>query len=216
MTDKRFLADVWNEVMTSLEVRGQISWPVFDRICRAYESPSRHYHTLTHLRICITHIMDIRHIVLNYDEVVFAIFMHDYIQSETGENDVPNSVLAAQEAADELGLEADFKIVVTEIIMATSHTEGNNASFDGDIVADADLSILASDEPDYRKYMANVRKEYPSVSDDEFYPARLRILREFLGRKGLYRTSRFEKEFDAKARQNLQMEIAEIESLINA
>ncbi len=212
MTDKKFLADMWNDIMISLEVPPYQAWPVFDRICSAYEATGRHYRTLGHIRTCIDHVLKIKHMVLDYDEVIFAIFLHDFVQTETGQNDVPRSVLAAQEIADELGLGADFKIVVGEIIMATSHTEGNNISFDGDIVADADLSILASDETVYRTYMANVRKEYPSIPDDKFYPERLQILKMFLDRKALYRTNRFEKELTDRARRNLQMEIDEIEA----
>lgn len=44
------------------------------------------------------------------------------------------------------------------------------------IFLDLDMSILATNRPDYELYCQNVRKEYSSYTDDQFRQGRLQFL----------------------------------------
>ncbi|UZT77368.1 hypothetical protein OF113_20420 [Ectopseudomonas chengduensis] len=59
---------------------------LFDQLVRAYEEPQRHYHSLQHLRECLTHFEQARHLAQQPGEVAIALWFHDAIYDVRGKN----------------------------------------------------------------------------------------------------------------------------------
>jgi predicted metal-dependent HD superfamily phosphohydrolase len=73
---------------------------------------------------------------------------------------------------------------------------------------DIDLAILASPEPRYHQYAAEVRREYAAYGDDAYRAGRIRVLEKLLGRPKLYVSAVFEGAgMEEMARNNTRREI---------
>ncbi len=120
------------------------------------------------------------------------------------------------EAALTFGLGKVFAERVEDIIMATVHDGAPLVTIEEKYVADIDLVILASPEEEYRTYAKAVRQEYGHVKDETFYAGRKKFLETLLGRKELFQTIYFEKNYLSPAQENMTRELKEIETLINA
>jgi predicted metal-dependent HD superfamily phosphohydrolase len=72
---------------------------------------------------------------------------------------------------------------------------------------DFDLSILGQDWEIYEAYIQNIRKEYKLYPDFLYNPSRRKILENFLKRKSLFFTEKYQDILEDKARVNLIREI---------
>jgi predicted metal-dependent HD superfamily phosphohydrolase len=80
----------------------------------------------------------------------------------------------------------------------------------GALLADADLAILAAEPAAYARYAAAVREEYAAVPDETFRPGRAAILRRLTELPALFRIVPDRAAWTARARANLEAEIAEL------
>jgi predicted metal-dependent HD superfamily phosphohydrolase len=74
-----------------------------------------------------------------------------------------------------------------------------------------DLSILGQPPEVYRKFEADVRREYWWVLAPIFRRERARILRSFLERPHIYNLGVFRDRYEAQARRNVAAALAALE-----
>jgi predicted metal-dependent HD superfamily phosphohydrolase len=91
--------------------------------------------------------------------------------------------------------------------LTAGHATGEDDR-DGELLCDADLAILASDEQAYADYTAAIRREYAHVPDDAFKGGRAQVLKALLELPAIYRLPPLREAWEAKARANLERELA--------
>jgi predicted metal-dependent HD superfamily phosphohydrolase len=80
---------------------------------------------------------------------------------------------------------------------------------------DFDLEVLGRNPLDYALYATQIRKEYGHFSDTDYAIRRLCVLGKFLGRQRLFFSDSFHAACEARARQNLEGEIAKLKKTLS-
>lgn len=192
-------------------------------LLKRWEEAHRSYHNSAHLLEMLGH-LDTFYSGQTPRPLALAAWFHDAVYEGTPGNDERHSAqLAATslapliEAGQLKHTELDAALALIEA--TTSHTlpledqclEQAGLSFkDAELFLDADVAILAADEPRYHRYCAGVRAEYGHIADTDFRQGRTRILADFLGREKIYLSQRGQADFEQKARQNMARELAEL------
>lgn len=140
-------------------------------IYEKYSGKKRHYHNLDHLSNMLTQLGACRHLVADWDSVLFALFYHDLVYDPTLKDNEEKSAAEAEKKLRSLGVPAATMNHVNELILAT---KSHKVSPENDVklFTDADLSILGSTEDEYEQYHNNVRKEYSIYPDILYKPGR--------------------------------------------
>jgi predicted metal-dependent HD superfamily phosphohydrolase len=173
---------------------------------RTYRQPNRFYHGLDHITECFVELDAAINagLVENEEAMRFAIWYHDYFQDH--DHDEESSAKQGYTAAKEIGYDEEFAMTVWRLIMVTTHSDKYPPiSNDEKLMVDIDLSPLAADNFSERTMW--VRKEYPDVPDDVFFPARKAILKAFLDRGAIYQTPFFQQRHQEAAKANLEKAI---------
>lgn len=214
---RRTLLDRWERT-----IPGQLQ--LGKDLLERWEEPHRSYHNSAHLLEMLGH-LDAFYSGRTPRPLALAAWFHDAVYEGTPGNDERRS---AQLAATSLAplIEAgqlqrtELNAVLALIEATTSHTlplenqhleQAGLSIKDAELFLDADLAILAADEPRYRRYCAGVRAEYGHITDEDFRQGRARILADFLDREKIYLSQRGQADFEQKARQNMARELAELQ-----
>lgn len=195
--DARFL-DVWTAAGA-----GAGAPAAFAELSRRLAEPARHYHTLAHVLATLAALDTCRHRLVRPAEAELALWYHDAVY-DTGRND--NEARSADLAAATLeaaGMATDVAARIRSMIGDTRHAEPASSP-DGQLVADADLAILAAEPSVFDAYDAAIREEYGWVPEPVYRAERRRILAEFLSRPRIYQSECFRQRFEAAARANLE------------
>jgi predicted metal-dependent HD superfamily phosphohydrolase len=179
-------------------------------LLQRWMEPQRQYHDVLHL----AHVLDVidRHAALapHPDRVRVAAWLHDAIYDPQALGDA-NERDSAQFAAGllvTLGAPDDVAAEVARLVGLTAgHATGADDP-DGELLCDADLAILASDEERYAHYTAAIRREYAHVPDDAFKDGRAQVLKALLELPSIYRHPEIREAWEAKARANLAKELS--------
>ena len=172
---------------------------------KAYSKKSRYYHNLTHLEEMVFWFTKYKEQLQQPKEVLFSIFYHDYVYKVTRKD---NELKSAEHAIALLKSNHQLnKQLVFELILATQLHQ-HNENEDSNWLIDFDLKILSKDWEDYKIYCQQIRKEYKIYPDFLYNPGRKKALEHFLANKNIYQTQEFRTLFEAKARENIQKEIA--------
>lgn len=186
-----------------------LSPELMSELTMAYTAPGRFFHNLDHIQACLAELEDALQngaSVEDPDAVRFAIWFHDVVYDGTRNDNEERSADAAREAALRLGHPVDFADRVHRLVLVTKHSDAYpTLAPDEELLCDIDLTSLAA--PDFAANTEKIRQEYAHVPPDLFYPARRRILSQFLTRNRIYRTRFFSEKYEAKARVNLLREI---------
>jgi predicted metal-dependent HD superfamily phosphohydrolase len=198
----------------------------FDRVCRelgvaadratyarlvaAYDARGRHYHTLDHLAACLAELDPVRPLAERPAEVEIALWFHDAVYRTRARDNEAKSAAWAVEFLGGAGCNAAALARIERHIMATRHSEVV-ASGDTALVLDVDLSILGQPPEVYRKFEADVRREYWWVPAPIFRRERVRILRSFLERPHVYNLDAFRDRYEAQARRNVAAALAALD-----
>ncbi|BCW88655.1 hypothetical protein sos41_17960 [Alphaproteobacteria bacterium SO-S41] len=178
----------------------------FDGIVAAYSEPHRAYHTLEHLDFIFARLVEHAADAKEPSRLAFAAWYHDILYDPAAKDNEEKSALRAIEELTDLGATPAFVKRVARLIRATAaHTKGG-ADADDDLFLDADFSILGADPKTYRRYVANVRREYAAVSDENWRTGRGAFLANALAQPRVFRTDRFEAVYGAQARDNMTAE----------
>jgi predicted metal-dependent HD superfamily phosphohydrolase len=184
---------------STTEIR--MHWKDFEKV---YSKKSRHYHNLIHLEEMIV-LYEIYHSKLQFpDEVLYAIFYHDYVYKVTKKD---NEQKSAEYALSILPSNASLnKQLVFEMICATQLHQHNETE-DINWLIDFDLKILSKDWKSYQIYCEQIRSEYKIYPDFLYKLGRKKALQHFLENDFIYQTPEFRTKYEQTARQNIQLEI---------
>ncbi|WP_319616483.1 HD domain-containing protein [Flavobacterium flavipigmentatum] len=172
---------------------------------KVYSVKSRHYHNLTHLEDMIVSFETYRDQIQNPNEIIFAIFYHDYIyKSSKKDNELKSAEYALSILPENTKLD---KQLVFDTICATQLHQHHQIE-DINWLIDFDLKILARDWNEYQMYFEQIRKEYRIYPDFLYKPGRAKALQHFLENEFIFQTEEFRKLYEEKARRNIEKEIS--------
>ena len=188
-----------------------------------YEQPHRKYHTSVHLSEMLTALKTLyeQHHTATPRAVLLAAWFHDAVyEANPGEDEAASADLARTTLTPLASTGSLTNREVTAIAhlieLTASHqladgieeyTSGALTRADAAFFLDADLAILAADNPRYTRYVAGVRAEYAHYAPDAFTRGRAAILQGFLNRTAIYASDTAHLLWDAPARLNLRTEL---------
>jgi predicted metal-dependent HD superfamily phosphohydrolase len=194
-------------------VRPEAGAPVFDLLVTAYSSSDRHYHNLEHLDEMFRVAARLGTLTDDAGPLQLAIWFHDAVYDSRADDNEARSAELAVTLLGPIGLPASVLERVTRLIRATAHTSGvQQPPGDRDtlILLDADMSVFGTPEDRYRRYAADIRREYAWVAEVEYRKGRSRVLEQFLARPRIYWHDLTFQELDGPARANIRAELAEL------
>ncbi len=185
---------------------------VFDDLVARYGEEGRHYHVFAHASGVVDTVLSLHSTGDAWAVTVLAAWFHDAVHDSTsppGSDEGRSAVLATRALAG-LGATLTATGEVARLICLTAHHDPVVGDRNGALLCDADLAVLASDEDDYRAYVAAVRAEYAHVDDDTWRAGRRALLRSFLDRPRIYRTIPGRERWEPRARINISAELTQL------
>ncbi len=203
--------------MNTLERRWHRTWAdlglpqpapaILEHLLTRYRETHRSYHTVQHLEECFALLDELRPLANEPAVIALALWYHDAVywprrsNNEPASADMARADLEAADAPDPL-IEA-----VTAMILATTHLAAPLPG-DTEILIDIDLAILGAEPPRFAEYERQIRTEYSWVPGFLFRRKRAEVLKGFLARPQIYRTSLLHARLEARARRNLVTAVA--------
>ncbi|WP_439625566.1 HD domain-containing protein [Gemmata sp.] len=202
----------WVRLVAAFGVAPADAYPPFDRLVAAYTAPDRHYHTLEHLGEMFRVAGRLAAHTRDPLAVQLAIWFHDAVYDPRAKDSEARSAALAADELTALGVPPATVEAVQRLVTATAHLLGDAPPADPDaaVVIDADLAILGAADARYRRYAADVRREYAFVPDADYRTGRAAVLRRFLARPRIYHHDVLFEEGEARARENLTAELREL------
>jgi predicted metal-dependent HD superfamily phosphohydrolase len=174
-----------------------------------WSEPQRHYHTVAHLSAVLDVVESHAHLAPHPERVRLAAWMHDavYDPRALGDANERDSAEFAEGLLATLGVPAETAAEVARRggLTAGHATEADDP--DGELLCDADLAILASDDQAYASYTAAIRREYAHVPEEAFRDGRAQVLKALLELPSIYRLDPLRAAWEQKARANLSREL---------
>jgi len=206
-------------LLQPFQVSPRFSQKVFLDLVRAYSTVGRFYHTLEHIQLVLKVIEEIRRqstpqtlLVINLPAIQLAAWFHDVIYDSKSKDNEEKSAEYAAATLTRLGIPINTVECVKNLILHTKNHQAPSTDIDSQILLDADLAILGASELEYKTYAQGIRQEYAWVADELYRMIRIQVLQIFLQRERIYLTPQLFGKLEAKARLNLQAEIAALSS----
>jgi predicted metal-dependent HD superfamily phosphohydrolase len=190
-------------------------WPlahaeaVRDELLAAYAAPARGYHDTRHLSEVLDRLDELAGAGTPFDRlpVELAAWFHDAVyDGRPGDEE-----RSAQWAEDVLAAHEPRQ--VGEVVRLVRLTETHRPADDdrnGCALSDADLAILAASPERYAEYVADVRREYAHVADDDFRAGRTAVLTDLLAKPRLFHTAHARETWETVARVNIEAELSRL------
>jgi predicted metal-dependent HD superfamily phosphohydrolase len=200
----------WVRLLARFGVGAAEAYGPFDRLVAAYSGPERHYHNLEHLGEMFRVAGRLAAHTDDPAALQLAIWFHDAVYDPRAKDNEAKSATLAADVLRPLGVPAATVERVARLVNATAHLASAEPPADRDtaVLLDADLAILGAAEERYRRYAADIRKEYAFVPEADYRTGRAAVLRTFLARPRIFLTQLMFEEGEARARANLVWEIA--------
>lgn len=177
----------------------------------AYSAPERHYHSLDHLATMFQTLESVHLPEAALPEVQLAVWYHDAVYDSRSKDNEERSADVARDALTALGWSPEVRTETARLISLTRTHQTRAGDRAGQLLLDADLAILGSEEPIYDDYARAIRMEYTWVSEEAYRAGRAQLLERFLQRSRLFGTDNLYKRFEDRARRNLQRELTLLE-----
>lgn len=174
-----------------------------------WTEPQRHYHDVTHLEAVLDVVDRWSGLAANPDRVRLAAWLHDavYDPRALGDANERDSAEFAEGLLQSLGTPVEVAAEVARLVGLTAgHAPGDDDP-DGELLCDADLSILAADPERYARYTGAIRREYAHVPDDAFRAGRTQVLTALLELPSIYRLAPIREQWEETAQTNLEAEL---------
>jgi predicted metal-dependent HD superfamily phosphohydrolase len=172
-----------------------------------YTNPNRHYHNLAHILNFLNLFDQYKTSIEQALLFELAIWYHDAIyNAKAKDNELQSAILAQklfEEYLDEMSLS-----YVNALIMSTEGHFPRLENQDTYLFLDFDLSILAAAPSVYNLYSEAIWQEYKIAYIKVLYKiGRKKVLKNFLAREKIYFSPVFYEKYEAKARQNIALEL---------
>lgn len=193
-------------------------WPLspslFATLVTLYQTPTRHYHDLTHL-IELSALFEWVATQRGWQQpgvVYAALLFHDAVyRADRNDNEAASAALAADLLSRESGWQhahqaepATARTRVAQLIHATAlHGHARDTDGDTSYFLDADMAILAAPPPRFAEYQQQIAAEYQHVPAPLFRAGRRAFLQRVLAMPTIFQTELFQQRFEAAARANL-------------
>ncbi len=206
MTDATLSAQRWQTLWQRLGASAPEG--SFATLAAHYAEPQRHYHNGAHINACLQQLERFQHLAHDLPVVEFALWTHDAIYHTQRQDNEAASADLAEAWLREAGLPEHIDSVRRHIL-ATAHVEPAAAD-DAGLVVDIDLSVLALPADAYHAYTEAIRAEFAWVPAALFKAGRAKVLNTLLAMPYLYSHEDIRALWEAKARANLQAELARL------
>jgi predicted metal-dependent HD superfamily phosphohydrolase len=180
-----------------------------------YAEPHRRYHDTRHLATVLTRIDEF---AADHDLflVRLAAWFHDAVYA------IPPGQLSNEDASARLarrllgraGLEQEDINEIARLVQLTATHRPGPHDPEGELLCDADLSVLAGGPDEYASYLAAIRGEYAHVPEEAFVAGRCAVLTELLTGNLFHTTEGF--RLEQRARANVENELAELEARLDS
>ena len=197
---------VFKTELTVLGTDQSLTEQLLEEIRSNYSKADRYYHTLVHLDKLVNELLPVKDKIHDWQTLVFSIAYHDIIYNTRKQDNEEKSAELAFQRLTQLRLPAKQIEKCSNQIKAT---KGHQLSSDSDTnyFTDADLAILGSDHESYKKYAAQIRKEYRFYPGFLYKPGRQKVLMHFLAMESIYKTDWFKEKYESRARHSLSDEL---------
>ncbi|KAG5190972.1 hypothetical protein JKP88DRAFT_160272 [Tribonema minus] len=203
----------WQQLMSQLGVPQETGWQWWQTVDTHYSEGPRSYHTHEHIADMLQQLTAMQPPPCKPALLTLAIFFHDVIYDPmSGTNEEDSAALYTTFAAA-ITQEASDAQLVSDYIIATKTHSSSPATADSNLAAllDLDLAVLGRPREGYQQYASQIRREYSFVPAAEYCSKRAAVLRQLAAAPALYRTQHFATTHEARARENLAAEIAQLE-----
>ena len=195
------LLNRWNSIMPGHDA-------LFLDLLDRWSEPHRHYHGCTHLLSVLEALDLLTEPAEPPRTVLLAAWFHDAVYRGIAGQDEEESARLAEERLAEAGLPESDVAEVARLVRVTSDHRPQEADGAGDLLCDADLSVLGGEPDEYARYVAAVRRDYAHISDADFAAGRAAVVRHLLELDPLFHTSRAKELWQDAALRNLKGELA--------
>lgn len=182
-----------------------------------WSTPDRHFHNVRHLINTLARVDELAAETQHPDLVRLATWFHGAVFSTSslksysrsaGEDKEASARLAA-DILQELGIDADVRERVSDMILALRHHQPGKCDIDQQVLCDADLGAVATAPQKYRAYREAVRHEFAHLPSEDYVPARIAVITGLLGRRNIFH-SPLARDWEEPARENLTAELARL------
>lgn len=179
----------------------------YQQLYDLYTDSNRHYHNLAHILNLLNLLDEYKTNVERPLLFELSIWYHDAIyNAKAKDNELQSAILVQElfkEYLDELSLS-----YVNALIMSTEGHFPRQENQDTYLFLDFDLSILAANTSVYNLYSEAIWQEYKIAYIKLLYNmGRKKVLKNFLARDKIYFSPVFSEKYEAKARQNIELEL---------
>jgi predicted metal-dependent HD superfamily phosphohydrolase len=197
----------WQHTLQSFGVDQVAAEKAFNSLVLAYSTPGRHYHTLKHIHHVLSTIQILQGYINNLATVQLAAWFHDVVYDTEAQDNEERSADYAFELLSNLGIPESTITTVTHLILNTKDHQVAVDDYDGQVLLDADLAILATNSVQYEEYAHAIRQEYRWLPEKDYITGRQQVLERFLQRSHIYFTPLMLEFAEPSARGNIQGEI---------
>jgi len=202
----------WVRLLDRFGVTPAEAYPPFDALVAAYTAPDRHYHNLEHLGEMFRVAGRLAAHTEDAVAVQLAIWFHDAVYDPRAKDSEARSADLATNLLGSVGIAPAIIEKVARLVLATAHLLATEPPTDRDVAVllDADLAILGASEERYRRYAADIRREYAFVPEADYRTGRAGVLKKFLARSRIFLHQVMVDEGEERARTNLTAELREL------
>jgi predicted metal-dependent HD superfamily phosphohydrolase len=173
-----------------------------------YTQTHRAYHNLMHIEDVLLRIEELTPPKEHELSLALAAWFHDAVYQPDRDDNEERSAYAAYDALEQVGASPELMAEVVRLIRITAGHSADPDDVAGSVLCDADLSILGAPRDKYVQYAQAIRQEYIHVPVDDYNVGRAAALRSFAEREHIYRTPYAREHWEARARENIEAEIA--------
>lgn len=198
----------WLQLMDSLEVDQEQARKTFADLVSHYTETGRHYHNLEHVKELLDTVDELQVLAVDIITIRLAVWFHDVIYDPRADDNEARSAEYAVRALRTFGLPPEDIERVRNLILVTVDHEAPADDIDAQILIDADLAPLGSDENLFERQSKALRKEFAWVPEEEYQANRARFLTSFLERERIFQTDELFDSLESQARRNISKSLS--------
>mgnify|MGYP002349283385 CR=1 FL=1 len=197
---------VFFRIMKNFNISKSAASDKWKELSDLYCSKNRYYHTFTHINNMLK-VLNSFGIIKNDevcdDKLILAAIYHDAVYNPQKNDNEDKSSLLMERHLNFFAVDEEINLIKKYILATKTHQKTDDEAVN--LFIDADMSVLGASAAEYKKYAAQIRKEYAFMSDEQFKKGRLAFLEKTL--LCPFCTELFRAELQENAQTNMQNEI---------